>query len=84
MNLKRYEKHLLIGTIITFLGVFALCKIKMDAVLSWIVIISGKILILLSIMEYIDYRRAFRGEDLTKDGKLTQMIRKARKKYYSD
>ena len=80
--MKRYEKHLLIGTILTFLGVLALNKLNLEEVFSWGVIIFGKLIILLSIMEYLDYRREFRGEDLSQDSKLTQIIRKLRKKYY--
>ena len=82
-KMKRYEKHLLIGTVLTFFGVYALYKFQIEKVFSWGVIIFGKLIILLSIMEYIDYRRAFRGEDLEQDGILTKTLRKLRKKYYS-
>lgn len=80
--MKKYERYLLIGTIITFIGIFIAYKIKFNLFVGWGVIIFGKILIIFSIMEYVDYKRAFRGEDLNQDPKFKQMLRKIRKKYY--
>ena len=80
--MKKYEKYLLIGTILTFFGVFLIYKIGFNVFFGWSIIILGKLIIILSIMEYVDYKRAFRGEDLGQDPKYKKMIRKIRKKYY--
>jgi hypothetical protein len=34
-------------------------------------------------MEYVDYRRTWRGEDLSSDNQIKKMIREIRKKRYS-
>ena len=81
--MKKYEKYLLIGTFMTLMGVFILYEIRWSFILGWGVVIIGKILVILSIMEYVDYKRAFRGEDLNQDPKFKKMIRKFRKRYYS-
>ena len=80
--MKRYEKHLLIGTIIGFIGIFLTYKLGLNLFFGWGIIIFGKLLIILSVMEYVDYKRAFRGEDLTQDSNYKKMIRRIRKKYY--
>ncbi|HJX50849.1 MAG TPA: hypothetical protein VJ438_05310 [Candidatus Nanoarchaeia archaeon] len=81
--MRKYEKDLLIGTILTFVGVIFLLGFRFSLILSWTVIIIGKLIVIFSIMEYIDRRRAFRGEDLSSDNKFRKIIRKARKKRYS-
>ena len=78
--MKKYERYLLIGTLITFIGVYITYRIKFNLYFGWGIIIFGKILIILSVMEYVDYKRAFRGEDLSQDPKYKKMLRKIRKK----
>lgn len=80
--MKRYERHLLIGTTLGLIGVILIYKLNIGVFFGWFVLVFGKLIILLSIMEYVDYKRAFRGEDLTQDYKYKRMIRKVRKKYY--
>jgi hypothetical protein len=80
--MKRYEKHLLIGTILTFIGIFIIYKIRLILILGWSVLLFGKVLIILSVAEYVDYKRVFRGEDLSQDPKYKKMLRQIRKKYY--
>jgi len=80
--MKKYEFDLFIGMFLTLFGVILLCKIMLSSILSWIVIIIGKLIILLSIMEYIDCKRMIRGEDLSKDNKFKKIIRKIREKRY--
>ena len=80
--MKRYEKHLLIGTIFTFMGIFIIYKIGILVILGWSILLFGKVLIILSLAEYVDYKRAFRGEDLSQDPKYKKMLRQIRKKYY--
>ena len=65
--MKKYEKHLLIGTVLTFFGVLLIYKLQLWKFLGWFVMIFGKLIIILSVMEYVDYKRAFRGEDLSQD-----------------
>ena len=77
--MKKYEKCLLIGTFLTFLGIFILYKIRWSLFIGWGIVIMGKLIILISILEYVDYRRAFRGEDLSQDPKFKKMLRKLRK-----
>lgn len=81
-HLKKYEKHLLVGTFLTFLGILGLYKFGVLEIMCWVVIIFGKLLVILSILEYRDYKRAFRGEDLSKDHKIKKFIRRVRRKYY--
>ena len=81
--MKKYEMHLLIGTLFTFIGVYLIYKLHMMVYLGWFVMIFGKLIIIFSVMEYVDYKRAFRGEDLEQDPKYRKAIRKFRKKYYS-
>ncbi len=80
--MKKYERYLLIGTIIALMGIFLVYRIRFNVLVGWSIIIFGKILIILSVMEYVDYKRAFRGEDLSQDPKYKKAIRKIRKKYY--
>jgi hypothetical protein len=80
--MKRYEKYLLIGTFLAFIGVFLVYRLDFNVFVGWSIIIFGKILIIFSVMEYVDYKRAFRGEDLSQDPKYKRVIRKIRKKYY--
>lgn len=80
--MKRYEKHLLIGTVLAFIGIFIVYKIRFSPVIGWSILVFGKILIILSVMEYVDYKRAFRGEDLSQDSRYKKAIRKIRRKYY--
>ena len=49
--MKEYEKNLLIGTAMTLAGVFFLISIRFNFWLSWMVIIVGKLIVILSIME---------------------------------
>ena len=79
-KLRKYEKDLLIGTIFTLVGVIFLTW-RFHLWFSWFVIVVGKIIIIFSVMEYVDYRRRWRGEDLSKDNSLRKTIRKVRKKY---
>lgn len=74
--MKKYETDLLVGTGIAFLGVLLLYWVRINIIFGWVVIAIGKLIILISAMEYIDYRRAIRGEDLTKDNKIKKYIRK--------
>jgi len=46
------------------------------------VFLVGKIVIVLSVMEYRDYKRAFRGEDLSGDSWISKKLRDLRRKYY--
>jgi hypothetical protein len=79
--MKKYEKYLLIGTLLTLFGIIFVYKLHLNDILGWSIIIFGKLIIILSIMEYVDYRRSFRGEDLTQDPLYTKYIRRLRKKY---
>ena len=78
--MRKYEKDLLIGTIFTLIGVIFLAW-KFNLWFSWLVIVIGKVIIILSVMEYVDYRRSWRGEDLTKDNQVKKTLRKVRRKY---
>jgi hypothetical protein len=80
--MKKYEKYLLIGTLLTFFGIFLIYEIEFNLFFGWSVVILGKLIIILSIMEYVDYKRAFRGEDLSQDPNYKKMIRRIRRKYY--
>ncbi|RLG10816.1 hypothetical protein DRN73_06895 [Candidatus Pacearchaeota archaeon] len=77
--MKKYEFNLLIGTVLTLFGIILLCKIKINSFLSWMIIIIGKIIVIFSVMEYIDYKRMIKGEDLNKDNKFKKIIRKLRR-----
>ena len=81
--MKKYERHLLIGTLLTFIGIFFIYRIKLLIILGWGVLIFGKLIIILSVMEYVDYKRAFRGEDLSQDSRFRKTVRKIRRRYYS-
>jgi len=78
--MKKHENYLLIGTLISFIGIFLIYKLGFNLFIGWGIIIFGKIIIILSVMEYVDYKRAFRGEDLTQDPNYKKVIRKIRKK----
>ena len=80
--MKKYERYLLIGTLICFIGVFLMYRLGFNLLFGWGIIILGKIIIILSVMEYVDYKRAFKGEDLSQDPRYKKMLRKIRKKYY--
>ena len=80
--MKKYEKYLLVGTLICLVGIFLIYEMGFNVFFGWGIIILGKLIIILSIMEYVDYKRAFRGEDLSQDPRYKKMIRKIRKKYY--
>lgn len=81
--MKKHEIDLLIGTSLAFVGVLLLYWVRINIIFGWIVILIGKLIIFISAMEYVDYRRAIRGEDLTKDNKVKKYIRKKvlRKRY---
>jgi K+ transporter len=80
--MKKYEIDLIIGTFLTFLGVILLYFLKLHFILGWFIIIVGKLIIFISIMEYTDYRRMLKGEDLSKDNSIKKTIRKLRRKRY--
>ncbi len=80
--MKKYEKDLLMGTFITLVGIILLVVIQFNFILSWIIMIGGKIIVIFSVMEYADYRRAIKGIDLESDNKLQKVVRKLRKKRY--
>ena len=82
-KLHKYEKDLLIGTIITLFGVVFLFVMNLHWIICWMIIIVGKIIIIFSVMEYVDYRRSWRGEDLSTDNQFKKMIREIRKARYS-
>ncbi len=78
--MKKFEKDMLFGTVMTLAGVVFLVWMKIYFLLCLGIIIIGKLIVIFSIMEYIDYNRAFKGEDLDSDNKLNKIIRKVRKK----
>jgi len=80
--MKKYEADLLSGTFLTLIGIVLLLVIRFSAALSWLIIIIGKIVIIISIMEYVDYRRMMRGEDLSRDNQFRKYMRQIRKKRY--
>ena len=80
--MKKYEKDLLIGTCLTLFGIILLLVIQFNMVLSWSVMIVGKIIVILSAMEYVDYRRAVKGVDLNGDNQFRKAVRKLRRKRY--
>ena len=80
--MKKYEKDLIIGTLITLAGIMLLVVIGFNMWLSWTVMIIGKFIVIVSCMEYIDYTRRWRGEDLSNDNQFRKIIRKIRKKRY--
>ena len=80
--MKKYEADLLSGTVLTLIGIILLLVIGFNAVASWLVIIIGKVIIIISVMEYVDYRRMLRGEDLSRDNKIKKYIRTIRKRRY--
>ena len=81
--MKKYEADLLFGTSLTLIGIILLTAIKFNSVIGWLIIIIGKIVIIISVMEYIDYKRLLKGEDLSKDNQIKKYIRKIRKKRYN-
>lgn len=80
--MKKYETDLLFGTFVTLIGYILLIGLSFVAFLSWMVIIIGKVIVFFSIGEYVDYKRAVRGEDLEKDHFIRKEIRKIRRKRY--
>lgn len=81
--MKKYEKDLLFGTFMTLAGVMFLVWMKIYFLLCLGIIIIGKLIVIFSIMEYIDCNRAFKGEDLGSDSKFNKIIRKVRKTRYT-
>ncbi len=81
--MKRYEKDIILGTSLTFIGVWLLYSISLSLIAGWLIIIIGKIMIFMGIFEYRDFKRALRGDDLNKDSKLIKKIRKIIRKRYS-
>lgn len=81
--MRRYEKNLLIGTVMTLIGVVLLVSIRFNFWISWLIIIAGKIIVILSVMEYVDYTRAVKGEDLNSDNQFRKIIRKVRNTRYN-
>ncbi len=81
--MKKYERDLIFGTFLTFMGVLVLYALQISIFFGWFIVITGKLIILFSVMEYVDYKRALRGEDLAKDNKVKKYIRKKvlRKRY---
>jgi len=80
--MKKYEKDLIIGTLITLGGILLLVAIGFNWLLSWSIMIVGKVIVIISCMEYIDYSRKWRGEDLSNDNQFRKIIRKVRRKRY--
>ena len=60
--MKRHEKDLIIGTIITAAGYLLLVWANFVTFACWTVIILGKLVIFLSIRDYILYKKSIRGE----------------------
>lgn len=81
--MRKYEKDLIFGTLMTLAGVFFLVYLRFGMILSWSVIIIGKLIVILSVMEYVDRIRAIKGEDLGSDNQFKKVIRKIRKKRYN-
>jgi len=80
--MKKYEKDLIIGTLITLGGILLLVVVGFNLWLSWGILVIGKIIVIISCMEYVDYTRKWRGEDLNADNQIRKIIRKVRKKRY--
>lgn len=80
--MKKYEKDLLIGTFITLVGIYLLVVIGLHWFISWSIMAFGKLIVIFSAMEYVDYCREYRGEDLSNDNQIKKMIRKLRRKRY--
>jgi hypothetical protein len=41
--MKKYEKHLLIGTVLTFLGIILIYKLQLLLFAGWGILVFGKI-----------------------------------------
>lgn len=80
--MQKYESDLVLGTILTFVGYLMLIGTIFTNFFSWILIIIGKLVIFISIAGYMDYKRAFRGEDLSSDKLWKKKLRKIRRKRY--
>ena len=78
--MKKYEQQVLVGTILTLMGYLLWTWKGFNALASWTIIIIGKALIFFSILEYVDQKRAFRGENLNKDSAWKKKVRKLRQK----
>lgn len=79
--MKNYHKILFFGLFLNFIGCLMVFVYSFAIILGWVIFIAGKVLILASVLEYVDYRRAFVGEDLSKDHKIKKKLRRIRKKY---
>jgi len=60
--MKRHEKDLILGTFVTAVGYLMLIWIHFVTFVCWTVIILGKLIIFISIRNYILYKKAIRGE----------------------
>lgn len=60
--MKKYERDLIFGTIITAVGYLLLVWANFVTFACWTVIILGKLIILISIRDYVIYKKAVRGE----------------------
>jgi len=80
--MKKHQKDLLSGTVMTLIGVVFLFWMKFHFLLCLAIIIIGKLIVIFSMMEYIDYDRAIKGEDLNSDNKFRKIMRKVRKARY--
>jgi hypothetical protein len=79
--MKKCECDLLFGTVLAFFGLMLAYVIQISLIVAWIIIIAGKLIVILSVMEYVDTKRAIKGYDLTKDNKIRKYARKIRRKY---
>jgi len=79
--MKKYEGDLLFGTMLAFFGLMLAYVIQISLIVAWIIIIAGKLIVIFSVMEYVDTKRAIKGYDLTKDSKFRKYTRKIRRKY---
>lgn len=75
----RCELELLFGTIISLFGILLLAWFKIGYTISGPIMAVGKILVIISIFDYVKYRKLMRGEDL-ENTRLKRVVRKIKEK----
>ena len=79
--MKKYYEVLFFGLFLSFVGHIMVFTYNFAVILGWVILITGRLFIFASILEYVDYKRAFAGEDLERDNKFRKKFRKIRRRY---